>query len=582
MNLRARAARAATCCALLVGLLLHASTVSIAHAATIVVSTTADELNADGDCSLREAVRAANLDSPVDGCPAGSGADTIVLAPSVYQLSIAGAEEDAALTGDLDITHDLSITGAGTSATAIDGNRLDRVLDVRGASVHLAHLSIRNGSADTSGGGGVNDAGALTLDDVVVSGNQAAEDGGGVANTGALVLSHSDISDNSSENVGGGITNQGTIAATDSHIMGNTAFTSGGGISNDNSGGVALTGSSVMMNMASRGGGISNVSGAVTVIDSEITGNMATEVDGGGILNEATLTVLGSMVGDNMAHEGKGGGIFNQGGTGSVTASIISGNMSGNRGGGIANSGALTVLATAVVSNTAESHAFPFGYPAYGGGIANSGILTITNSTVSGNMAFDDGGGIYNQADIPGAARLSLNNVTIANNMADSDGQGSGDGGGIINQTGDTVSLQNTIVAGNEDHSSGTGAAVVPDCVGAFDSRGYNLIGDRSVSTCAGFVNGVKGDQVGDHAGGRAIDPALGPLREQGGPTMTESLLAGSPAIDAGNPRGCTDGLSNPLPDDQRGDVRPWGRACDIGAYEYDTMQYQFLPFIRR
>jgi CSLREA domain-containing protein len=581
MKLLARTARAIVCCALLLGLLLHTSAAPIAHAATITVNTTADELNADGDCSLREAVRAANLDSAVDGCLAGSGADTIALAQGTYTLSIAGIGEDAALTGDLDILHDLSITGAGASTTAIDGNRLDRVLDVRGANMHLARLSIRNGSADTSGGGIANNAGALTLDDVMVSDNQAAEDGGGVANMGTLTLNNSEISDNSSDNRGGGIANRGTVIAADSQIMGNTAFSSGGGIYADNNGRVELTGTSVMMNTASRGGGITNASGALTVIDSQIMENMATEVDGGGILNRATLTVRGSMVADNMSHEGKGGGIFNQGGAGSVTASTISGNMSGNRGGGIANSGTLLVRDTAIVSNTAESHAFPFGYPAFGGGLANSGVLTVTNSTVSGNMAFDDGGGVYNQADTPGAARLSLNNVTVADNMADSDGQGGGDGGGIANEPGSLFRLQNTIVAGNQNQSDGTGAPGTQDCIGEFVSQGYNLIGDRFASLCAGFADGVTGDQVGDDVSG-VIDALLGPLQEHDGMTMIDALLDGSPAIDAGNPYGCTDGLGHLLADDQRGDVRPHGRACDIGAYEYDAIEYLFMPLIRR
>src|ERR671921_618797 len=68
-----------------------------AHAATISVTTTTDELNADGDCSLREAVRAANLDASVDACVAGTGADMITLPAGTYLLSVAGRDEDAAL-----------------------------------------------------------------------------------------------------------------------------------------------------------------------------------------------------------------------------------------------------------------------------------------------------------------------------------------------------------------------------------------------------------------------------------------------------------------------------------------------------
>src|SRR5687767_3174871 len=73
---------------------------------TISVTTTNDELNADGDCSLREAIQAANADAGVDDCAAGSGADTIALPAGAYTLAIAGAGEDANATGDLDIVSD--------------------------------------------------------------------------------------------------------------------------------------------------------------------------------------------------------------------------------------------------------------------------------------------------------------------------------------------------------------------------------------------------------------------------------------------------------------------------------------------
>ena len=95
----------------------------------ITVNTTDDELNSDGDCSLREAIRASNTDSAVDACTAGAGADTINLPAGIYTLTVLGAGENAAATGDLDITGDLTISGAGAGTTIVDGNATDRVFD---------------------------------------------------------------------------------------------------------------------------------------------------------------------------------------------------------------------------------------------------------------------------------------------------------------------------------------------------------------------------------------------------------------------------------------------------------------------
>ena len=89
----------------------------VAEAAIITVNTTADELNSDGDCSLREAITAANTDSPVDACPAGIGDDTITLPAGIYTLTIAGTGEDLAATGDLDVIDNLTLTGADAATT---------------------------------------------------------------------------------------------------------------------------------------------------------------------------------------------------------------------------------------------------------------------------------------------------------------------------------------------------------------------------------------------------------------------------------------------------------------------------------
>jgi CSLREA domain-containing protein len=90
-----------------------------AHGTTITVNSTADSLAVDGNCTLREAIIAANTDTAVDACPAGSGADVVVVPAETYTLTLVGAGEDAAATGDLDVTADLEIDGAGAAATVI-------------------------------------------------------------------------------------------------------------------------------------------------------------------------------------------------------------------------------------------------------------------------------------------------------------------------------------------------------------------------------------------------------------------------------------------------------------------------------
>src|SRR5215212_8962612 len=80
-----------------------------ARAAVITVTTTADELDGDGACALREAIRAANLDQAIDACPAGGGADTIEIPDGDFALTIVGTGEDAGVTGDLDISGETTL-----------------------------------------------------------------------------------------------------------------------------------------------------------------------------------------------------------------------------------------------------------------------------------------------------------------------------------------------------------------------------------------------------------------------------------------------------------------------------------------
>lgn len=141
--------------------------------ATITVTTTQDVLNGnDGVCSLREAIIAANTDTasgPATGeCPAGNGADMINLPAGVFTLTIAGSNEDASATGDLDILHSLNLVGSGETQTVLDAGGIDRAVDIlvtNAPVVSISRLTIRNGSATPFGpvgyGGGIRSASHL-------------------------------------------------------------------------------------------------------------------------------------------------------------------------------------------------------------------------------------------------------------------------------------------------------------------------------------------------------------------------------------------------------------------------------------
>src|SRR5262249_10829022 len=143
-----------------------------------------------------------------------------------------------------------------------------------------------------------------------------------------------------------------------------------------------------------------------------------------------------------------------------------------------------------------------------------------------------------------------LVNCTVVHNQADSDGDGQGAGGGIA--AAGPVWLFNTIVAGNVRGPDEL-ADDIDGTIGG--SRNHNLIGVGTDTL--GVQDGANGNQVGtlDHP----LDPRLGPLQDNGGPTWTLAPLAGSPVLDAGN-------NADASATDQRGLTRIVGSAIDIGA----------------
>ncbi|PIK89646.1 hypothetical protein SYN65AY6A5_01225, partial [Synechococcus sp. 65AY6A5] len=198
---------------------------------TIIVTTPRDAIdNKDGECSLREAVIAANTDSAVNECLAGPGADTIVLsAGRTYTLSIdddgSGHQTDSgADNDDLDITSTITIQGNGATiqrdtsiACDLDGRAAKgefRIFHVsRGGKLNLQGVEIKSGCADgddpnTAGGGVfVGVGGQLAVSKVQISSNGAFSFGGGIYNLGTVTIDAAGISDNRADQEGGGIYN---------------------------------------------------------------------------------------------------------------------------------------------------------------------------------------------------------------------------------------------------------------------------------------------------------------------------------------------------------------------------------------
>lgn len=444
------------------------------------------------DCSLRGAILHAN---------AMGGSDTIYLTEGTYQLSISGLGEDVASTGDLDITEALTINGAGSSLTIIDGGALDRVFEVMpGVNLSLTGVTVQNGSGLPAGG--IYNRGILALDDVFVSNNI----GDGIMNELDLTVENSKVDNNT----GYGI--ESFIPSTPPnpmvHIFNST-------ISENSLSGIYTINTTLILDegivQGNLDGGIFAM-GSVTIVDSTISANSSTSIGGGiAIINGYSDVIAGSTISGNTA-TGDGGGMYFWG---------------------------LTM---------GENH------------------LALENVTLSGNQADGHGGGLVVASGA--GSEVALYNVTITDNTADLNHNDDGDGGGIYNNNGARVLMQNSILAANVDAT--TSGSNVPDCSGALDSGDYNLIGAVD-GTCT-ITGATIGNQVGTILS--PLDPMIGGLAENGGPTDTHALLTSSPAIDAGNPAGCTALGGTPLLEDQRGWPRPIDgdfdstATCDIGAFE--------------
>lgn len=290
--------------------------ISPLYAQTVIsVDTFADVIDSNGDCSLREAIIAANNNLPTDGCPAGGGDALILLAAGTYTLTISGQGEEASLIGDLDITSPQTVTiqGAGITTTTVDGNALDRIFDVRSleARVTITGMTIQNGRVATGqGSGAIKNLGILTLTNTiiqnnVVEGELSSDIGGAICNgcgmgMGVLLLSHSIVRNNVADRAGG-IFSNAIMTITNSSIISNSAR-AGGGILNFalTGNGITLINSTVSSNTASNnGGGIAQNGGTFDITNSTISNN-ASPLGAGIIHNTGETIVRNTIVAGNL------------------------------------------------------------------------------------------------------------------------------------------------------------------------------------------------------------------------------------------------------------------------------------------
>jgi CSLREA domain-containing protein len=501
--------------------------VRAAPGVSFTVNSTADADDAfpgDGDCetgpgngicTLRAAIREAN---------AFAGADTITLPAGTYTLTLVGSD-DIGAAGDLDITGDLTINGAGYATTIIDANSAttnDRALDILHNTnvVSISGVTVRNGKAPE--GGGIRSAGLLTISNCLFTTNEAVSaepafvKGGTIYSNGSLTVSDSTFSLNKA-------------TATDENAY-------GGAIFSGNPSSTWLTNVVFEGNLAKGGSGFYGAGGAfynwgiATLVNCTFSSNEAAnflgtsfQAAGGGIYNNNQMSIQGSTLEYNSA-QGYGGGIDNTrelhirtttvrdgkatwgGGVSTLNligqavfeSTTISGNTATESGGGIYSDGMLTLLDTTLQNNQAKS----------GGGLHNRDALTIQGSLIKGNIATSLtpgealGGGILNNSTEP----ANIIQTAIGGNQAEY-------GGGIYQYGTYTMTLSYSTVHDNQASSGGGGIynnsiLIIWNSTFSGNLAGVDGGGLRNLDELHIVNSTFSSNAAGDDGGGLYNDPA--------------------------------------------------------------------------
>ena len=583
---------------------------------TIRVTSTSSAASLDGECTLRAAITAANTDTAIGGCPAGDGADTIVLSEGdSYTLNEVDSEADGS-NGLPSITSEITVEGNGATIERQEGAPEFRLLHVaeagnltltevalangtfgaapgsdaaiRGGALFNAgkldigvNSAIRGSSVDEGFGGGLYNQGEATIRDSLITENTTAGQGAGFFNTGTLTIIGSAVISNSDGNATG-FYNEGTLVMEASRVENNDTANAAGAFINTPEGVIEMTKVTISGN-GDDGGGALNL-GKMTLTEVVYDGNS----DGINNLESATLNLVNSTV--SNTGESQGPGLTNTG-----TLNVENSTISGNPLGGIGNSGTAKVSMSTIQGNSDPDD----DRESQGMGISNGGTLTLSGSTVSGN----GGGGVSNSGE------MEIISSSVSDNGPFVDGIENVEGGTLsvtrslvagngyygIENAG-SLSLTNSTVTGNyfvgvTNTETGTAEVAFSTLVNN-DKDFFNSVTNEAESAAfsvfASIVDGVTNDLSDDPCENGAtfvsegynlisetstcglsqdtdlvdVPQGLAAFGDNGGPTQTYALETDSPAINHIPADVCN------VDTDQRGVSRPQGDACDIGAFE--------------
>ncbi len=449
-----------------------------ARAATINVTTTLDENSsspADGLCSLREAIIAANNNVAVDSCAAGTKPpDTIVLPAGTYTLTIPGTGEDAAQTGDLDILGDTTISGAGSATTIIDGGSLDRVihtLAVSTSGIFISGVTIRKGAGE----GIFEQDGFLVLTSSIVE-----------ANSGAGIYANFDVTVNSStlrNNGDAGIATYSATVALNDSLVENNASTVNAAVTN--SGGTLTVARTTVRNNTTAYGGIW-VGGAGTISDSTIEGNGPfTAGPSFGAVSAACIgwTCASTLTVERSTISGNNGNGFVPGRS---TVALENSTISGNTGAGM-----VVVASGVTVKHTTIAQNGGLAIDNENGGIFGPSNTQLANSIISGGCVNVSStlGSLGGNLESPGNT-CSLTGANDAVNVASPGLTALGSYGGYTKTHGLTISSPaiGTALAANCLPTDQRGVARPAPASGNCDKGAYELTGCGSSFAGAGMA----------------------------------------------------------------------------------------------